>query len=102
MMRETLLPVLPTTPFLLLSFFFFTRSSRRWQQWFVRTKIYNKYLKTYFSRPHQAVFTFKQDIPLPKCIPGLKQKVASSKGKKCSPCASLLFISGNYAKGSIL
>ncbi|NLM52053.1 MAG: DUF454 domain-containing protein [Firmicutes bacterium] len=86
----TLLPVLPTTPFLLLSFFFFTRSSRRWQQWFVRTKIYNKYLKTYFSRPQQAVFTLKQDISLPKCKPGLKQNVASSKQAKKLPFAALL------------
>lgn len=41
------LPVLPTTPFLLCTLFFFTKSSPRLHNWFVKSKIYHKYLKTF-------------------------------------------------------
>lgn len=41
------LPVLPTTPFLLCTLFFFTKSSPRLHNWFIQTKIYHKYLKTF-------------------------------------------------------
>lgn len=42
-----ILPILPTTPFLLLSGFFFTKSSEKLRLWFISTKIYNKYLKEF-------------------------------------------------------
>ncbi|HJF73774.1 MAG TPA: YbaN family protein [Gallibacterium anatis] len=41
------LPVLPTTPFLLCTLFFFGKSSPRLEQWFKQTQIYHKYLKTF-------------------------------------------------------
>jgi len=41
------LPVLPTVPFLLLTGFFFARSSERLDTWFKGTKIYKEHLETY-------------------------------------------------------
>lgn len=49
------LPVLPTTPFLLVSLFFFTKSSERWQRWFTGTAIYHKYLKSYYEKNGMTV-----------------------------------------------
>ncbi len=44
------LPVLPTTPFLLLSAFFFSRSSEKVNNWFKSTKIYKNNLETYHTK----------------------------------------------------
>lgn len=40
-------PVLPTTPFLLLSGFFFTRSSQTFDLWLKETKLYQFYVADY-------------------------------------------------------
>ena len=45
-----LLPVLPTTPFLLLASFFFLRSSKRLNDWFSGTKLYKRYLSNYMDK----------------------------------------------------
>ncbi|RCX18413.1 hypothetical protein DFR58_105177 [Anaerobacterium chartisolvens] len=42
-----ILPGLPTTPFLLLTLYCFTRGSERMNHWFKGTRIYKKYLYGY-------------------------------------------------------
>ncbi|MDU8924364.1 YbaN family protein [Pasteurellaceae bacterium LIM206] len=42
-----ILPMLPGTPFLLLTLFFFAKSSDRLHNWFLQTEIYNKHLKNF-------------------------------------------------------
>lgn len=44
------LPVLPTTPFLLLASFFFLRSSTKLNAWFCSTKLYKRYLSNYAEK----------------------------------------------------
>lgn len=43
----TVVPVLPTTPFVLLSLFLFARISPRMHTWLTGTKIYHSYVKPY-------------------------------------------------------
>lgn len=44
-----LLPILPTTPFLLLSAFCFTRSSSRFDIWIRKTRLYRLYVADYLE-----------------------------------------------------
>ena len=41
------LPGLPTTPFLLLTMYFFAKASERVHNWFIGTPIYQKHLKNF-------------------------------------------------------
>lgn len=52
-----ILPILPTTPFLLLASFCFARGSEKFERWFVSTKIYKKYLENFVN---SRAMTLKQ------------------------------------------
>jgi len=43
------LPVLPTTPFLLLASFFFSRGSDRFNRWFTSTNLYRNHLEEFIQ-----------------------------------------------------
>ena len=55
------LPVLPTTPFLLLASVCFVKGSDRFNNWFVNTKIYKKHLETFVK---ERSMTLKQKITI--------------------------------------
>lgn len=46
-MLGVFLPLLPTTPFLLVTAFMFAKSSTRFHLWFTSTKIYQQHLATF-------------------------------------------------------
>jgi hypothetical protein len=41
------MPVLPTTPFLLMTTYFFAKSSPKFHAWFIQTRLYEKHLKNF-------------------------------------------------------
>lgn len=52
-----ILPILPTTPFLLLASFCFARGSEKFERWFISTTIYKKYLENFVN---SRAMTLKQ------------------------------------------
>lgn len=51
------LPLLPTTPFLMLAMFAFARSSEKLNQWFLNTKLYKKHLEGFVAGRGMTVKT---------------------------------------------
>lgn len=56
-----ILPVIPTTPFLLVTSFCFARGSEKFNSWFTGTKIYKKNLESFAKN---KAMTLKQKIKL--------------------------------------
>lgn len=48
-MLGIILPILPTTPFLLLSAFFYVRSSERLYFWLINHKVFGRYIYNYIT-----------------------------------------------------
>lgn len=51
------LPILPTTPFLLLALFFFTKSSDRAKEWFMQTSLYRNHLDDFVKHREMKLKT---------------------------------------------
>ncbi|HYE75937.1 MAG TPA: YbaN family protein [Blastocatellia bacterium] len=45
-----ILPLLPTTPFLLLAAYCFARSSERWHEWLLNHRIFGSYIRAFRER----------------------------------------------------
>lgn len=54
-----IIPILPTTPFLLLASFCFVRGSEKFNNWFVSTEIYKKHLESFVK---EKAMTMKQKV----------------------------------------
>ncbi len=60
-MVGVVLPILPTTPFLLVAAFFFARSSERVNAWFLSTKLYKQVLEGYATK---RMMTWKSKLTI--------------------------------------
>lgn len=56
-----ILPILPTTPFLLLASFCFVKGSNRFDAWFKSTKLYQKHLESFVQNRQM---TLKQKLTI--------------------------------------
>lgn len=63
-MLGVVLPILPTTPFLLLASFLFAKGSDRFHKWFISTRIYKNHLEE-FIRTRAMALKKKLSILLP-------------------------------------
>ena len=61
------LPILPTTPFFLLTIFCFTRGSKKFHNWFISTIFYKKHLQSFVTSKALTLQT-KLSILIPASI----------------------------------
>ena len=60
-MLGVILPLLPTTPLLLLALFFFVKGSERFEIWFKETNLYKKQLEGFVR---EKAMTLKQKVTI--------------------------------------
>lgn len=56
-MIGVIIPGLPTTPFLLLAAYFFSKSSPRFHQWLLNNRIFGKFIRDYQENPSLSLKT---------------------------------------------
>jgi len=61
------LPILPTTPFLLLASICFAKGSERFNRWFLATKLYQRHLQTFITTRSMTLKT-KLSILIPATL----------------------------------
>ena len=85
------LPVLPTTPFYLLTLFFFTNSSQRLHNWFTGTKLYKKHLEPFIEHKEMPLQTKISIITTITLLMGFGIFMMARKGI-CIPCIILAVV----------
>ena len=70
------IPVLPTTPFLLLAAFLFAKSSPRCHAWIVSTKVYKNYVEAFKESGGMPVSQKVKVLAIPLPIMGVSAFVA--------------------------
>lgn len=77
------LPLLPTTPFLLVAVFCFARSSDRFYNWLINQKIYKEYVENFYL--HRG-YTLQQKIKILISLYIVIGFFNLYGGCSCSPC----------------
>ena len=80
------LPILPTTPFLLLASYFFAKGSDRFHNWFISTKLYKNHLEEFIQTRSMT----------------LKKKLSILLPVSAMLITTAIFISNIYARVGIL
>lgn len=65
------LPILPTTPFLLATLFFFANSSEKLHAWFLGTKLYKKHLESFVKKEGMRMQTKVSIIAMVTLLMGI-------------------------------